>query len=293
MDRIIRLTWAESIFVAALVMLGSSQAAAQGGGQADQAREEAAKQAARQIAESVTRRVGRAALSLIDTGATEEVINGWVTPSYTNIGFDAFGDFDLDIYQIVGGADRRFGDFFFGASAGYARVEADVIFIHAPSFSPYVAYVINDNFLVTGIAGYSGAQVDDSEFDSNGLFTDLSLTGLLPVDSWLLSGKLGHRFSYSVTDNVPDEFDDDSYVNTLYATGEVGYRIERFLPYIRFNYEHVEPEEGESGDDSVFLQAGAAYDISDAMSIGLAYQHELNRGDIEYHQGLLELRFKL
>lgn len=200
-----------------------------------------------------------------------------------------------------------------GASAGYARSdfeddEGAFQFdsgTDSPSFSPYAAYLINDNVFVTGIAGYARAETEqtftffdevfDSDFATDTAFTDLSVTGVLPLSQWVLTGRAGHRFAYTKLDDDSfdaDFFDDDFFVNTLYVTGEVGYRIERFLPYFRAIYEPIIPEEGRTRQ-LVFVGVGATYDFSDAFSAGLSYQTELNHLDTSnYHQAVLDIRFR-
>lgn len=272
----------------------------------------------RQFSESITRGITQSARRKAEGREPEELINGWVSPSYTNIhshsdfndGFiDIDTDIDTDIYQVVGGADKRLGSFYVGASAGYARDETQVstrasfdglVFdnefdfgAHNPSFSPYAAYLINENLFVTGIAGYSRAEIDDSRFDADSAFTDLSVTGLLAVNQWVVTGRFGHRFAYSVFDDLSSFVDDDdSFENTLYVTGEVGYRIDRWLPYFRTNYEHIIPEEGQD-TDLVFVGVGATYDFSDVLSAGLAYNSEVNHlDDFNYHRAVLDIRFR-
>lgn len=271
----------------------------------------------RQFSESITHNITQSARREAEGGGPEELINGWVSPSYTNLHshsdfndglFDIDTDIDTDIYQVVGGADKRLGSFYVGASAGYARDETQVstrvsfdkfVFddefdfgAHNPSFSPYAAYLINENFFVTGIAGYSRAENDDSPFDADSAFTDLSVTGLLAVNQWVVTGRFGHRFAYSVFDDLPSFIDDDIFANTLYVTGEVGYRIARWLPYFRTNYEHIIPEEGDD-TDLVFVGVGATYDFSDVFSAGLAYNSEVNHlDDFNYHRAVLDIRFR-
>lgn len=270
-------------------------------------------QVTRHIGESITRRLTQASLAEAEGRKPEDPTTAWVTPSYTAIDFNDF-DVDIDIYQFVTGIDKRFGSFYAGASAGYARTdtgdEAGAFQFDSgtdsPSISPYAAWVINDNVFVTGIAGYARAETDetftffdevfDREFATDTAFTDLSVTGVLPLSQWVLTGRAGYRFAYTELDDDSfdaDFFDTDSFVHTGYVTGEVGYRIERFLPYFRTIYENLTPEEGRTRD-LVFVGVGATYDFSDAFSAGLSYQTELNQLDASNsHQAVLDVRFRL
>jgi hypothetical protein len=273
--------------------------------QQDAQRAEANRQATRQITQSITRRITQEILPTAGGAEPEEVASGWVSPSYTNIDFTDL-DGDIEAYQVVGGADKRLGSFYTGASVGYTFLDLDVdpdvsgladedVFgAHNPSFSPYAAYMINDNFFVTGIAGYSRLEVDQgpaAELDADSLFTDLSVTGLLPLNQWIVVGQFGHRFVYTIVEEVGSA-DDDAFQNTLYLAGEVGYRIERWLPYFRVSYEHLIPEEGDDGE-VVFVGVGSTYDFSDVFSAGLAYKTELNQLDnFNYNQAALDIRFR-
>ncbi|MDQ3776461.1 MAG: hypothetical protein M3461_19955 [Pseudomonadota bacterium] len=69
---------------------------------------------------------------------------------YTNIhsdsdfnddGIDIDTDIDTDIYQVVGGADKRLGSFYVGASAGYARGET-----HLSTRESFDGLVFDDEF---------------------------------------------------------------------------------------------------------------------------------------------------
>lgn len=273
--------------------------------------------ATRHISESITRRLTQAVLPEAEGREPADLATGWVAPSYISLEPDSdFDDVDqnTDIYQFVGGLDKRIGSFYVGLSAGYARTEfhsersfgADFFRVETDTdngnFAPYAAWLINDNIFLTLLAGYAREDVErtavlrfddrvfssSSSFSANMPFTDLSVTGILPVDSLVLTGRIGHRFA----NFNPDDFDDDFNVNTLYVNGEVGYRIGRLLPYFRTIYEGLIPEEGDYVD-LVFVGAGATYDFSDAFSAGLSYQTELNQVDtVNFHQAVMEVRLR-
>ena len=78
----------------------------------------------RHIGESITRRLTQAALPEAEGGKPEDRTTGWIAPSYTTIDFND-PDASIDIYQFVGGIDKRLGSFYAGASAGHARTEPD------------------------------------------------------------------------------------------------------------------------------------------------------------------------
>jgi hypothetical protein len=59
----------------------------------------------------------------------------------TTTGIDIDTDVDTDIYQVVGGADKRFGSFYVGASAGYARGET-----HVSTRESFDGFLFDDEF---------------------------------------------------------------------------------------------------------------------------------------------------
>ena len=144
-------------------------------------------QVTRHIGESITRRLTQATLPEAEGGKPEDPTTGWIAPSYTTIDFNDSMP-NIDIYQFVGGIDKRFGSFYAGASAGHARTESDFFGLESgtdnASFSPYAAYLINHNVFVTGIAGYAREEFDDRSLfidpSANSAFTDLSVTASSP-----------------------------------------------------------------------------------------------------------------
>jgi len=293
------------------LLLLLSTTAAQAQDAAEEARKEATRQATRQISMAIGRRVttSEAGITGPMAGAAQTATGGafnlWASPNYTSIEFDGF-DVDLDLYQFVGGADTRVGDFFFGASGTYTRADVNsrrnIIDFGGDTYSvsPYASYVFNKNVFATAIAGYSRStlEVVPGDFDSNTLFTDISLNGLLPVDNFILSGKVGHRFSYSAAENPgrgsPQRVDQDDWLNTYYMTGEAWYKWDRFFPYFSATWEHADPEDAPDDQDSVFTRVGVQYNVVDNFTMGVAYTTELtgwtDRQEIRYNQASMDFR---
>lgn len=120
------------------------------------------------------------------------------------------------------------------------------------------------------------------------------MNGALPVAGGLtLQPGAGYRFKYS---NIEvDEFsnvDLDVYQNTL--TTSLDYRAGGLRASFDALYERVAtgtdlPNPVGDGAILVFISAGLNYDVSDALILGIAYRHEIDNDNLDYHQGMVNL----
>ena len=91
---------------------------------------------------------------------------------------------DADIYQITGRIDKQLGDCFIGLSTTYANTETEISEFstqadtHTVTVTPYAAFVINDNFFISGFTRYSYSR---SEPDTSGL------GGITGIREWELN----------------------------------------------------------------------------------------------------------
>ncbi|HLF98125.1 MAG TPA: autotransporter domain-containing protein [Methylococcaceae bacterium] len=279
--------------------------------EADEARKEVARQVARQISATVNKGVKDALSEGEDRSGggsgdpmSRRGINTYASPTFTGLEVVDAG-VDTEIYQMVAGGDTRRGNFIFGASGSYSRAD-----VNGPSFAgglldfgintysitPYATYLVNRNLFVTAIAGYNRTQIEQSQNDGNGLFTDISIGYLQPIGNYVMTGKLGHRFSYFAAENSQGTAsdianaggvarDDDNWENTYYISGDISYKWGNFTPRVEGRWEHLDPEDTPSGADdidSAFLTAGIDYDVQDAVTVGLTYTTELT-GRAEDH----------
>lgn len=257
--------------------------------EAGKADEETIKQISRQISSVITQKLGQDLTTNRQADSDIDKLNGfWATTSYTNIAFKG-ADIDIDIYQLTGGIDRKFGKFNVGTSLTYARAEADFFKSNQISFTPYASYKFTKNIFVAALGGYVRNQGDDSDgINSDTAIMDISLNGVLPVYQQLFfKPKAGYRFAYTALDT--DLPIDDAISHTYYAQGEISYHFDNFKPYFNTLYELSEPEEG-SSSDSIFIAIGTHYQAQDNLSFGLGYRHQVNKSNIDYHQGVAEMR---
>lgn len=273
--------------------------------EAEEARKEVARQTARQISTTVNARVAEEMTGTGSGGGSGDalasrMIAGFASPTFTGLE-DVDSGVDTEIYQMVLGGDTRMTDFIVGVSGSYSRADVNGSVGGAPggfvdfglntyAVTPYAAYLINKNLFVSAMAGYNRTEVEESQSDGNGVFTDISIGYILPVDQFVFSGRLGHRFNYFAQENsmgtAQDLFnfdagadrDDDAWDNTYYIQGQVDYKWNNLTPYLSGRWEHNDPEDTPAGTDdidSAFLTAGIDYDVQDAVSVGLHYTTEL------------------
>jgi hypothetical protein len=215
----------------------------------------------------------------------------WDALSYTSI---EHGSGDSDLYQATLGVDRRWGNLDAGIAVTYARLERSGFFSsdksNIPAFTPYVNYILNPYMHITALGGYIRKEgVGNNSFNVNTAYTDLSLNAVLPIISGLsLKPRAGYRFAYSDFD-FPQSFSATTYTNTLYAEGGLEYSIHNVSIYFDSLYERVVVDNKLSnpadGGDLIFVTAGINYHVNQAVSLGVAYRHEILEGNIDYHQG--------
>lgn len=257
------------------------------------AEEEQTKQTTRQIADSISSRISGGALTQLPPPGT---LNTWGTTTYNAISGEKKNDFDLTIFQLIAGVDKRFGDWIVGGSGAYSLSNIDTPGTQRTngfSLSPYLAYVFSDNFFLNGIAGYVRSDPNGSDFDSNGMFTEWALNALYPVGNLILKGKVGYRFTYNDIEDVEGTFG-NSYANTAIVGTEVSYIIGPFVPYVRLQYEHFEPKHGDPKDfvdqDTMYSYFGTSYEVTEALAVGAAFSSEFFNSKTDNYGGILELR---
>lgn len=235
------------------------------------------------------------------SGDNDKPWNGWATPTFTSI--ESKRDPDLgvresaDLYQLTFGGDTKVDKMIFGISGSYTR--ADTVSANGSDdyrVGPYAAYSFSKNLYATAIAGYNRRRVDNSDQDGNGLFTDASLSYILPIDKTFIVGRIGHRFGYFAQEGgtTPGPTgDDDRWDNTYYVSGEALYNFGNFLPFLNATWEHFNPEGSLADMDSAFLKLGFRYTLHNSITMGLSYQTELTGRaedhDVYYNQANMDV----
>ncbi len=225
--------------------------------------------------------------------------NVWDALSYTSIETD-FG-VDSDLYQATLGVDKGWGNLNAGLAVTYARLEQSGFFFseksNVPAITPYADYIFNQYLHVTALGGYLRKEgVGNKSFNVNTAFSDISLNSELPIIAGLsIKPRAGYRFAYSDFD-FPRSSSATNYTNTLYAEGGLEYSVNNVSVYFDSLYERVVVDNQlpnpVDGGDLVFITAGINYHVNQAVSIGVAYRHQILEDDIDYHQGTARMNMQ-
>lgn len=295
-----------------------------------------ARQISRQISDNIARRiasdidasfVGPAVKKLGGASADGSSLmpdSIWSSFSWSRISDDPnLGTpFDVDIYQTTTGVDKRFGDFYVGATLTYAGTVSEIYptiagaastngSTHSVGITPYAAYVINKNFFLSAQSGYTYSNTNTTnaffaipESESDAYQTEVDLNGIHVVDQWFMKGKIGTRYqhNYNKTDSAlpgilpAGRSNLDSW--TYLADTEVGYSFKNGMrPYTGVLYEYNDPNPKSNNNNkatSVFYySAGLDYAYNKKANFGLKVQNDLNNNTIDLFTVALTARLEL
>ncbi len=244
----------------------------------------------------------------------------WVATSWAEISDDDSLNVhvDADIYQVTGGIDKQLGNWFVGLSTTYAYTETEIGGIgsqsdtHSVTVTPYVAFIINKNFFISGLTSYTytRSEPDTSaignfnlDSDTDQYTSELDLNTLKVIGDITLTGKAGFRYSHSDqyfdkpgvgAFNLNKDNDKDNW--TYLVDAQVGYSLARFVKGLRMSagalYEYVELEDG-ADDGVLYMSTGLDYSVNKALSVGVRYSHDVNNEDIDINTVALNLRMAL
>jgi len=157
----------------------------------------------------------------------------WGKHVYSNLTEDGddFG-YDTDLYQFIGGVDKRLGDFFVGSALSYVYGETNQTgnnsSTHTIGITPYVTYKINSFLYASGLAGYNYTSVNgtegDKDADVHNYNGELTLSAFKAFDSFLVKGRGGLRYTHSFTSlegTVDGSYDQLTWIGDI----EFGYNI--------------------------------------------------------------------
>lgn len=294
-----------------------------------------ARQIARQISDSISRRVTGDLDSTFAGPQTKENKKGasadgnplvpdsvWSAFSWSRISDDANlgASFDVDIYQSTTGIDYNVGNFYFGGTLTYAGTTAETEFgafrtdgsTHSVGVTPYAAYVINKNFFLSAMSGYTysnnntrnnfGFDIPESETDA--YQTEVDLNGLHVIGQWFMKGKIGTRYQHGHTKTDPtmiggvqiapgNRSNADSW--TYLVDSELGYAFKNGLKaFTGVLFEYNNPSHDLGLADGVFYySAGVDYAVNNKLSLGTKVQTDLTNEDIDLTTVALTARLAL
>lgn len=190
------------------------------------------------------------------------------------------------------------------------------------TISPYVVYIINDNFDVDAAFGFTGSDNDNvrragglptgapitSNSDTKTLFGSVNVNYTRWVDNWNFTASTGVSRSHSKTDEYTDSVgtpipSQSSTLNTISVRGKVMYYWETAQPYVsvRFDWDNVMDDVdigvgqvAPSNDSTgVALGGGVNFKITDTISGGASLEYTLGRQDFDNLLASVNLRWAL
>lgn len=219
----------------------------------------------------------------------------WGKHVYSNLTEDGKNlGYDTDLYQFIGGVDKRLGDFFVGSALSYVYGETKQTgnngSTHTIGITPYVTYKINSFLYASGLAGYNYTSVNgaegDKDADVHNYNGELTLSAFKAFDSFLVKSRGGLRYTHSFTSlegTVDGSYDQLTWIGDI----EFGYNITNKIHlFTGVLYEYIDKEatvgnhiliKNEVTHDGVaYFRAGAKYRVNERLSFGLDVSSDLN-----------------
>ena len=218
--------------------------------------------------------------------------------------------FASNIYQFVGGLDKRQGDAFYGAALTYAYTDNNLInntdsVMHTVGITPYMAYKINDFLFASALASYyysnTSGSAGNRNIDTHDYQGEVNINTFKVIDSFVLKGRAGVRYKHANSslkggnvgrDNTYDEI-------TGIVDCQIDYNFDNGLTlFTGALYNHYAREaSGAStlvkGNDVVWMRYGAEYPITKGFLLGAKIENDLNDKQINYLTGSINFRLEL
>ncbi len=222
----------------------------------------------------------------------------WGTHTYSALSEDGnnFG-YATDLYQFVGGLDKRWGDFFVGSALSYVYGETKQAgnnsSVHNVGITPYVAYKINSFLFASGLASYNYSSINGTEgrkdADVHNYSAEISLNAFKAIEDFVVKGRGGFRYTHNYTSlegTIDADYDQLTWIGDI----EFGYRIHgKFQLFSGILYEYIDKEatvgtrigaiSGVTHDGVAFYRGGINYTYNDRMKFSLDVSSDLNDED--------------
>jgi len=247
----------------------------------------------------------------IKQGAGSDQINNtpisfWGTTSLTEIHEDGaeLVNFDTDIYQFVGGIDKKIGDVFVGTALTYAYSETEQLFADSTTqvlgITPYAAYQLTDFMFVSGLAGYNYSYIKHDIIDLDTDVHDYIIEGNLNFfktfwQSIILKTRVGARFHHTYISSTNKPLDATTDELLWLGDIELGYAFNNgLISYVGLNYEYFDREESfqniKEHDGIAYFRGGFDYPVTNNLTLGAKVQADLNDEDTDVITGSMTAR---
>ncbi len=222
----------------------------------------------------------------------------WGKHIYTNLTEDGGNlGYDTDLYQFIGGLDKRIGNFFFGSAISYVYGETNQAgnnnSTHTIGITPYAAYKINDFLFASGLASYNYTSVNGTEgrrdADVHNYSGELTLNAFKAIDSFIVKGRGGLRYTHNYTSlegTIDGSYDQLTWIGDVEFGYHVNNKVNVFTGVL---YEYIDKEatvgtnvlavNNVTHDGVVYARAGVNYRVNDELSFGLDASSDLNDED--------------
>ncbi|RVU36465.1 autotransporter outer membrane beta-barrel domain-containing protein [Hwanghaeella grinnelliae] len=244
----------------------------------------------------------------------------WTNLTWTHFSSDATGaDFNADQYLALAGADMTGSylglslgdDLLLGAAASFEVGDIDTKFNGGElqslgaGVTPYVAYIVNEYFYLSGIAGVTYVQSDvdfleagnreSGDFSTLRWYTGASANLNYYVDMWEFGGTLGYLYARDSADSYTES--DGDFVNARTTNlgqaslaARAGYNFDNVLVYGIGSYEY-ENVTGSKDPSQVTLSLGADYFSTDRLTLSAEASHVLTRDNFDSTGISVNLRY--
>ncbi len=222
----------------------------------------------------------------------------WGKHVYTSLSEDSNNlGYTTDLYQFIGGLDKRVGNLFMGSALTYIYGETNQAgnnsSTHSIGITPYAAYKINDFLFVSGLASYVYTGVNGTQgrrdADVHNYSGEITLNAFKKVENFLLKGRAGLRYTHNYT-SLKGTFDADYDQLTWISDVEFGYNINSNVQvFTGILYEYIDKEStvGTSRlaispavhDGVIYFRGGLNYKVNEKMSLGIDASSDLNDED--------------
>jgi len=233
----------------------------------------------------------------------------WGSTSLTEIHEDSgsIASFDTDIYQFVGGFDKKIGKFFVGSALTYAYGETEQTgqdtTTQVIGVTPYMAYQITDFMFISALGGYNYSYIKDENFNNDSDVHDYILESNLNFfktfqDSIIIKARMGTRFHHTYVSSTNKPLDDSTDELMWLGDFELGYRFQNSLTtYVGTYYEYFDRESSthyiKDHDGVLFMRGGFDYPIAHNLTIGGKVQADLNDEDTDIITGSINIRLAM
>ena len=231
----------------------------------------------------------------------------WAVTNITQISNDQGAQRDVDIYQMVAGFDKMFGNFIVGSAITYAhneneqgrtRTTGDTVGV-----MPYMAYRITNYLFASTALGYNythtNAVNNGSDIDTNEFISETNLNLFKVINSFIVKGRAGFRYKHTKTQLEKDPSGRDDSFDELTWIGDIefGYKVaDNFQVYTGLLYEYRDQEQSSSSatihDGVGYMRYGAEYAVNKSLKIGAMIEHDINDEDNDFITGGFNARME-